>query len=202
MNETTVTTVKAAIAAAVATMTALWGWFGWLVIAWVLLMLADWLIGSAAAAKEGRWSSAKMREGAWHKGGMILVVCIALVADWLIGSILGHIPAVSLPFDYSVLLAPLVIVWYIIGELGSLAEHAVTFGGAGALLAVQYFGNRQKRRRRRRGEHRRRERRRRFQGQRGIKRAASLGEGRRSVPDMEIEQKHVNKEGHTCILHH
>ena len=26
------------------------------------------------------------------------------------------------------LLAPLVIVWYIIGELGSLAEHAVTFG--------------------------------------------------------------------------
>ena len=49
MNETTVTTVKAAIAAAVATMTALWGWFGWLVIAWVLLMLADWLIGSAAA---------------------------------------------------------------------------------------------------------------------------------------------------------
>ena len=33
-----------------------------------------------------------------------------------------------MPFDYSVLLAPLVIVWYIIGELGSLAEHAVTFG--------------------------------------------------------------------------
>ena len=109
MDETTVTTMKAAIAAAVATMTALWGWFGWLVIAWVLLMLADWLIGSAAAAKEGRWSSAKMREGAWHKGGMILVVCIALVADWLIGTILGHIPAVSLPFEYSVLLAPLVI---------------------------------------------------------------------------------------------
>ena len=123
-----VTKFKAALAAVLAAATALWGWFGWLVIAWVLLMLADWLIGSAAAAKEGRWSSAKMREGAWHKGGMILVVCIALVADWLIGSILGHIPAVSLPFDYSVLLAPLVIVWYIIGELGSLAEHAVTFG--------------------------------------------------------------------------
>ena len=28
----------------------------------------------------------------------------------------------------AVLLGPLVIVWYIIGELGSLAEHAVTFG--------------------------------------------------------------------------
>ena len=128
MNETSVNAVKAAISAAVATMTALWGWFGWLVIAWVLLMLADWLIGSAAAAKEGRWSSAKMREGAWHKGGMILVVCIALVADWLIGTVTHNIPGVTLPFDYTVLIGPLVIVWYIIGELGSLAEHAVTFG--------------------------------------------------------------------------
>ena len=41
---------KAAVAAVVGCLTALWGWFGWLVVAWVLLMLADWLIGSAAAA--------------------------------------------------------------------------------------------------------------------------------------------------------
>lgn len=128
MNETTVTTIKASIAGVVGVLTALWGWFGWLVLAWILLMLADWLIGSAAAAKEGRWSSGKMREGAWHKGGMILVVCIALVADWLIGVITNNLPGVTLPFTYTVLLGPLVIVWYIIGELGSLAEHAVTFG--------------------------------------------------------------------------
>ena len=32
------------------------------------------------------------------------------------------------PFTYSVLIGPLVIVWYIIGELGSLAEHAVAMG--------------------------------------------------------------------------
>ena len=56
------------------------------------------------------------------------MVCVALVADWLIGSILGHIPAVELPWEYTVLLGPMVILWYIIGELGSLAEHAVTFG--------------------------------------------------------------------------
>lgn len=128
MNETTITTAKAAAAAVVGTLTALWGWFGWLVVAWVLLMLADWLIGSLAAAKEHRWSSAKMREGAWHKAGAILVVCISLVADWLVGAILGNIPAIQLPFDYTVLLGPIVILWYIIGELGSLAEHAVTFG--------------------------------------------------------------------------
>lgn len=128
MDDTTLFGIKAGISAVLAALTAVWGWFGWLVAAWVLLMLSDWLIGSAAAAKEGRWSSAKMREGAWHKGGMILVVVIALVADWLIGTIIAHVPGVTLPFTYSVLLGPLVIVWYIIGELGSLAEHAVTFG--------------------------------------------------------------------------
>ena len=120
MNEMTVTTIKASVAGVVGVLTALWGWFGWMVLAWILLMLADWLIGSAAAAKEGRWSSAKMREGAWHKAGAILVVCVALVADWLIGSILGHIPAVELPWEYTVLLGPMVILGYIIGELGAL----------------------------------------------------------------------------------
>lgn len=109
-------------------LTALWGWFGWLVVIWAALMLADWLIGSAVVARDGRWSSARMRAGAWHKGGMILVVCVALVADWLVGTLLGNLPAVELPFTYSVLLGPLVIVWYVIGELGSLAEHAVDMG--------------------------------------------------------------------------
>lgn len=119
---------KAAVTAFLGTLTALWGWFGWLVVAWCALMLSDWLVGSAVAAKEGRWSSAKLRDGAWHKGGMVVIVCVALVADWLVGTMLGHIPGVTLPFTYSVLLGPLVIVWYIIGELGSLAEHAVTMG--------------------------------------------------------------------------
>ena len=120
--------LKAAAAGVIAIFTALWGWFGWVVLAWVALMLADWLGGSAVAAKAGCWSSAKMREGAWHKGGMILVVAIALVADWLIATIITHVPGISLPFTYSVLLGPLVIVWYVIGELGSLLEHAVNLG--------------------------------------------------------------------------
>jgi len=51
-----------------------------------------------------------------------------MLSDWLIGLIIAQIPAVHLPFTYTVLLGPLVIVWYIIGELGSLVEHTVTFG--------------------------------------------------------------------------
>ena len=119
---------KVTIAGVVSILTAFWGWFGWLCLLWIMLMLADWLVGSAAAIKAGRWSSTKLREGAWHKGGMVIIVCVALVADWLIGSLLSHIPGVTLPFDYTVLIGPMVIVWYVIGELGSLAEHAVSMG--------------------------------------------------------------------------
>jgi len=128
MNSNALTNVKAGITALLAALTAFWGWFGWLVLVWVGMMLLDWLIGSAAAAKQGKWSSAKLRAGAWHKGGEVVIVIVALVADWLIGLIVANIPAITLPFQYTVLLTPLVIVWYIIGELGSLAEHAVTFG--------------------------------------------------------------------------
>lgn len=128
MENTMVTNIKLSITGVFAMLTALWGWFGWLVVAWVGLMLGDWLVGSAAAMKAGKWSSARLREGAWHKGGMVIIVCVALMADWLIGSFLFHIPGVTLPFEYTVLIGPMVIVWYILGELGSLAEHAVNMG--------------------------------------------------------------------------
>ena len=127
-HENSLLCVKTSITAALGFLTALWGWFGWLVVLWAALMLADWLVGSAAAARGGLWSSAKAREGAWHKAGMTVTVCVALAADWLAGTLLGNLPLVELPFTYSVLLGPLVIVWYVIGELGSLAEHAVTMG--------------------------------------------------------------------------
>lgn len=128
MENNSILNAKAVIAGFVGALTSLWGWFGWLVFVWAILMLADWLVGSAAAMKAGKWSSAKLREGAWHKGGMVIIVCVALAADWLIGTLIAHIPGVTLPFEYSVLLGPLVIVWYILGELGSLAEHAVSMG--------------------------------------------------------------------------
>lgn len=128
MEHNALVTLKAWIAATVAVLTAFWGWFGWLMVVWVFLMLADWLVGSAAAAHRGEWSSAKLREGAWHKGGMIVMVCVALLADWLVGMVLAHLPGVTLPFDYTVMIGPLVVVWYIIGELGSLVEHAVSMG--------------------------------------------------------------------------
>ena len=76
---------------------------------------ADEALINEAAAKAGKWSSAKLREGAWHKGSMVIIVCVALVADWLIGTLIAHLPGITLPFDYSVLIGPMVIIWYIIG---------------------------------------------------------------------------------------
>ena len=96
-HENSLLCVKTSITAALGFLTALWGWFGWLVVLWAALMLADWLVGSAAAARGGLWSSAKAREGAWHKAGMTVTVCVALAADWLAGTLLGNLPLVELP---------------------------------------------------------------------------------------------------------
>src|SRR5699024_5812940 len=111
-------------------LTGFWGWFGWLVIGWVFCMVVDYITGSLAAAKQGEWSSAQAREGIWHKTGMIVVVLVAAGADLLISLVLANIPAVQLPFDYGGLICPIVLVWYVVTELGSIIENAVAMGAA------------------------------------------------------------------------
>ena len=119
---------KASVIAVIGALTGLWGWFGWLVIGWVVCMVVDYITGSAAAAKQGQWSSSMAREGIWHKAGMIVVVIVAAGADLLIALVLENIPAVQLPFTYSGLICPIVLVWYGVTELGSITENAVAMG--------------------------------------------------------------------------
>lgn len=120
--------MKAAITATLAAMTALWGWFGWMLCLWFGCMVLDYCTGSGAAAKNGLWSSAKAREGIWHKVGCIVAVMVAAAADLLIGTVLSNVPGMTLPFQYTVFLCPLVVVWYILTELGSIAENAAAMG--------------------------------------------------------------------------
>lgn len=120
--------IKAGFAAAIAAMTALWGWFGWLCVAWIACMAVDYISGTVAAMRDASWSSKVARDGIFHKGGMVLTVFVALLADQLIGLVLGNIPAIPLPWDYSVVIAPMVITWYIITELGSIVENAAKMG--------------------------------------------------------------------------
>lgn len=119
---------KAALAAAVGLLTGLWGWLGWLVVGWIGCMILDYITGSAAAGKAGEWSSSQAREGIWHKAGMIVVVIVAGGADLLICIILENLPLVQLPIQYSGMICPVVLVWYIITELGSITENAVHMG--------------------------------------------------------------------------
>ena len=119
---------KAAIAAITGALTALWGWMGWLVVGWIVCMAADYLTGSMAAAKAGEWNSARAREGIWHKCGMIVVVLVAAGVDLLLEAALENLPGVQLPFSFGGIVCPMVLVWYIITELGSIAENGVSLG--------------------------------------------------------------------------
>lgn len=116
-NETQVLEIKAAISAAAAALSAWLGWFGWLAVIYLACMVVDYITGSAAAGKSGVWSSAAAREGIWHKAGSIVAVAASLLTDILIGLVVNHLPAISLPFQYTVLFCPVVIVWYILTEL-------------------------------------------------------------------------------------
>lgn len=118
---------KATISAVCAALTALWGWFGWVVFAWVCFMAIDYITGTAAACKNGEWSSSVARDGIWHKVGQIVAVMVAGLLDLVVGHLLGNIP-VTLPFTYTVLICPLVVTWYILTEAGSIIENAGALG--------------------------------------------------------------------------
>ncbi len=120
--------MKAAVAAVLGLLTGLWGWLGWLVVGWIGCMALDYLTGSLAAAKEGEWSSGRAREGIWHKCGMIVVVAVSAGVDLLLSLVLANLPLVELPFQYAGLVCPVVLVWYIVTELGSIAENGAAMG--------------------------------------------------------------------------
>lgn len=119
------TAIKATMAAAITALAAFLGWKGIMAIVWVVCMALDYLSGSAAACKGGEWSSAKAREGIWHKAAMILVVLVSGLADIIMATICENI---RIGFVWPGLVLPLVLAWYIITELGSILENAVHLG--------------------------------------------------------------------------
>ena len=135
----TIHSMKAAVAAAIGLLTGLWGWLGWLAAGWIAAMALDYLTGSLAAARA--WSSGKARDGIWHKCGMVVVVAVAAGTDLLLSLVLANLPLAALPVEYAGLVCPVVLVWYIVTELGSMVENAVMMGAPvpkwlGKLLAL------------------------------------------------------------------
>ena len=119
---------KAAGAAIIGALTALWGWFGWFIIVLAVCMALDYVTGTIAAKKAGEWSSKVARNGLLHKLAILVAVIVACILDFVIRTILANIPAITLPFEYSVLFGPLVVAWYVITELGSVLENAGKLG--------------------------------------------------------------------------
>ena len=122
------TALKAGVAAIIGAFTAFWGWLGWLAVAWIALMALDYLTGTLAAAKAGTWSSKAAREGIWHKMGEVAVVLVAALGDQVLGIVVEHLPVIQTSLPAGGLLLPLVLVWYCITELGSIAENAALMG--------------------------------------------------------------------------
>lgn len=118
--------VKAALAAAFAFLTTLWGWLGWTILVWVVCLVLDYVSGTAAARKAGEWSSAAAREGLWHKLGEIFAVLVAALCDIALKVVVSS--GLDLGFELPALITPIVLLWYILTELGSVAENAEKMG--------------------------------------------------------------------------
>ena len=119
--------IRGAIAAVIAFGSALFGWVGWIVVIWLGTMLLDYLTGTWAAMSCGEWASSIARQGLWHKLGSIVAVCVAALCDIALGVIVGQFGE-ALPFEYRSLITPIVGLWYIFTELGSITENAARLG--------------------------------------------------------------------------
>ncbi len=123
--------IKAFFAAIGAFGTALFGWVGWVAVIWLFALVLDYITGSAAAAKAGEWSSKTAREGLWHKLGSIVAALVAAMCDIALGVVIDGIGAEEVA-DWlggsRTFATPMVCIWYIITEAGSILENADKLG--------------------------------------------------------------------------
>ena len=119
---------KLTLIALVGVLTGFWGWMGWLTLGWVLCMMLDYLTGITAACVHGNWNSQTAFQGIFHKLGCAVVVAAAAGLDLLLATALEQLPILALPVEYKGLICPVVLVWYLVMELGSICENAVAMG--------------------------------------------------------------------------
>ena len=120
--------LKVSLIAFVGILTGFWGWMGWLVVGWVLCMVLDYITGCVSACVAGEWSSKRAFQGVFHKLGSMTIVVSAAGLDFLMSAALEQLPILELPVEYRGLICPIVLVWYIVMELGSICENAVAMG--------------------------------------------------------------------------
>lgn len=130
--------VKGTMAAFLTAMGTWLGWKGSMLLAWAAVMGLDYVSGTLAACKAGKWSSATAREGLWHKGGMILVVTVAAIADAVMAVMAEYM---AMELKWPGVLLPMVLAWYILTELGSILENALALGAKVPVWLVKLLKN-------------------------------------------------------------
>ncbi len=124
--ETKMLEIKAAVAAFFALAGTFLGWKGVLLLIWAAVMVLDYLSGTIAARRNNEWNSARAREGLFHKGGMIVVVLVAMLFDACLALVAINIP--GLHMTWPGVIFPVVLAWYILTELGSVLENSIKMG--------------------------------------------------------------------------
>ena len=83
---------------------------------------------TAAAALTAFWGWTGWLAAAWFLAMLLdyATVLVAALLDFALRVLLGSVPGLGI--DYDVLLCPLVTAWYLLTELGSIAENAGALG--------------------------------------------------------------------------
>lgn len=99
----------------------------WLAIAVFVGIVLDYVTGTIAAHKLKEWSSAKAREGIWHKIGIIIAILIAALIDVVV-IVITHNDYIHLTVPYFGLFMPMVAILYTLTEIGSVLENLKKIG--------------------------------------------------------------------------
>ena len=119
---------KATLATFFAAVGAFLGWRVIMLMVWVILMALDYLSGTLAARQNGTWKSSMAREGIGHKAGMVLIVVVCMIADFVLLLAIENLPHDLIRFKWPMVIFPLVTMWYILTEIGSIIENAMEMG--------------------------------------------------------------------------
>ena len=127
MNDNLVA-AKTAMVACFGALCTFLGWRMLLLLVWVALMALDYLSGTLAARQNGTWKSEMARAGIGHKAGMVFVVIVSIIADFVIMVACDNLPHDVFSFSWPMAIFPMVTMWYILTEIGSIIENAIEMG--------------------------------------------------------------------------
>lgn len=127
MNDNLVA-AKTALVAFFGAMCTFLGWRILMLLVWVVLMALDYISGTLAARQNGTWKSEKARAGIGHKAGMLFVVIVSILADFVVSVACNNLPHDVFEFSWPMAIFPMVTVWYILTEIGSIIENSMELG--------------------------------------------------------------------------